>query len=208
MICWDGETMHARTIERLSWACGPVVREGWHHSDERFYDGMRLGWDWSNVDGDRRPGDGADHVGSIQDGLPYPDATFDYVVTHHGLMMLPEPDLVPALVELRRVTKSGGWLRVSVPDIEAAIEALRDRNRYWFPLEAASVDDAFCRYVTQGGTTRSVFTRRRLVDLLTAAGWEYAFAVHPNYTRSPWPEITDLDSRPDESVFMEAVNPG
>lgn len=195
--------MHERTVERLSWACGPVVREGWHHSDERFYDGMRPGWQGSTL-----LTNGPDHVGDIQDGLPWPDATFDYVVSHHGLMMLPELDLVPALVELRRVTKPGGWLRVSVPDAQQAILALRRSDREWFPLEAANTDEAFCRYIMQNGATRSIFTFNRLYRLLIVAGWDGPRRSWFESTDSPWPEITDLDSRPDESIFMEAVNPG
>lgn len=200
VILWDGETMHERTIERLSWACGPMVREGWHHSDVQWAKGMQTDRTWPM---DR------DWVGPIQDGLPWADATFDYVVSHHGLMMLPEPDLVPALVELRRVTKPGGWLRVSVPDIERACRSFLHGARHWFPVEAANIDEAFCRYVTQNGATRSVFTWRRLRRLLDLSGWHLVGAdVYPEETRSPWPEITDLDSRPDESIFMEAVNPG
>lgn len=198
--------MHERTVERLSWACGPVVREGWHHSDERWAKGMQT--HAPGIPDIGAPDYARDHLGSIQDGLPWPDATFDFVVTHHGLMMLPEPDLVPALVELRRVTKPGGWLRVSVPDMEGAIAALRRFDRGWFPLEAASVDEAFCRYVTQNGVTRSIFTRYRLYKLLVDAGWSGAGPIKADETCSPWPEITDLDSRPDESIFMEAVNPG
>lgn len=186
------ETWEVGTPARLSWACGPESREGWHHSDLSAWPGMERG---------------RDHFGPIQHGLPWADGTFDYVVSHHGLMMLPEVDLVPALVELRRVTTSGGWLRVSVPDMLGAIAALRRADRGWFPVEADSPEQAFCLYVTQGGATRSVFTRYRLVRLLVDAGWspnECAFGL----TKSPHPEITELDSRPNESLFMEAVKPG
>lgn len=194
-------------IERLSWASGPIVREGWCHSDERFYDGMRLGWDWSNIDGERRPGDGADHVGAIQDGLPWADDTFEYVVSHHGFMMLPEQDLVPALVELRRVTKPGGWLRVSVPSLSRAVDAWRQDRIEWFPLKAVTVDDALCVYLTQGGATKSLFTSARLQRLMWEAGWNGATSALPGRTTSDIPAITELDSRPNESIFMEAMNP-
>ncbi len=203
MILWDGETMHERTVVRLSWACGPVIRDGWHHSDIEW-DPAMLGATFEStppIDGEPS----LHHVGPIQEGLPWPDATFDYVVSHHGLMMLPEVDLVPALVELRRVTKPGGWLRVSLPDIVEAIYAYLHGNRSWFPLEAEGVDDAFCRYVTQNGATRSVFTELRLLRLLRAAGWTRTERSNYEETFSPFPGITDLDSRPDESLYMEAM---
>lgn len=181
--------------ERLSWASGSDVREGWHHSDVQWYSGMQ-----TDHAGAR------DHLGPIQSGLPWDSDTFDLVVSHHGLMMLTEAELVPALVELRRVTKPGGWLRVSVPDIWSAVWAMRDGNLNWFPLEAADVDEAFCRYVTQNGATRSIFTYNRLHRLIAAAGWNPR-ASSWRATYSPFPEIIELDSRPNESIYMEAVKP-
>jgi SAM-dependent methyltransferase len=180
------------------------VREEWHHSDEGYYEGMDVGATWvaagiAYV--------GPDHVGRIQDGLPWPDGFFSYVVSHHGLMMLPEPDLIPALVELRRVTKPGGWLRVSVPDMDGAIYARQHGLRGWFPVEAETIDQAFCIYVTQGGATRSVFTVDRLHSLLKAAGWGKRIDCDPFDSYCGLDGITDLDSRPGESLFVEAVNP-
>lgn len=183
-------------VERLNWACGPVVREGWHHSDERWSSGMRTDDDYPQP---------RDHLGRIQNGLPWSQGFFDYVVSHHGLMMLAEDELVPALVELRRVTKPGGWIRLSVPDIQAAIDAWRTGYQEWFPLDAPDIDTAFCRYVTQGGQTRSIFTAYRLCHLLAEAGWtavtEVACGVSVAATA---PGITELDSRPDESLYVEA----
>lgn len=182
---------------RLDWGCGPLTaaHEGWMTSDESEYAQSLHG----------RP---PDHLGRIQDGLPWADGHFAYVVSHHALMGLPEVDLVPALVELRRVTKPGGWLRVSVPDMRRAILALRASDLEWFPLEADTTDEAFCRYVTQNGATRSVFTRRRLVHLLRVSGWENPIDVVFGFSTSGLDGITELDSRPNESIFMEARNGG
>lgn len=187
------------TVERLSWASGPVVVDGWHHSDVRWYSGMDV-----LFPGFSAPLPVRDHIGLIQDGLPWEDGTMDYVVSHHGLMMLPEPDLIPALSELRRVTKPGGWLRMSVPDMGAAVTAWMRQEQIWFPVDARDCDEAFCRYVTQNGATRSIFTRLRLRSLLLDAGWRIP---RPSVAyQSNGPEgITDLDSRPNESLYMEAV---
>lgn len=194
------------TVERLSWASGPVVREGWHHSDERMWDGMEP----APVSVIYRTAQTMwrDHLGPIQSGLPWEDGTMDYVVSHHGLMMLPEPDLIPALAELRRVTKPGGWLRVSVPDMQDAITAYWEGDRGWFPVEAEDTDEAFCRYVTQNGATRSVFTRLRLRRLLIDSGWRIPRPSAYQVSYSGCDGITELDSRPDESLFMEARNGG
>lgn len=182
------------TVERLNWACGPVLPEDWTNSDRAEYP-------------EAPPGRHPDHLGAIEDGLPWADGHFDYVVTHHALCMLSEFELVPALVELRRVTKPGGWLRVSVPDMQQAIMAYREANKDWFPVDAVSTDEAFCRYVTQNGATRSIFTWRRLLRLLVVSGWEDPTREGFRASLSPFPGITDLDSRPHESIFMEAMKP-
>ena len=184
------------TVERLDWGCGPIVaaHEGWTTSDEN---------DYAQPFPLRFP----THRGRIQDGLPWATGTFAYVVTHHALMMLPEPDLIPALAELRRVTKPGGWLRVSVPDIAGAFDAWVEGDRQWFPLVAPDTDTAFCQYVTQNGATRSVFTLRRLERLFRDAGWTHVVSTDAGVTHSDVAGITELDSRPGESLFMEAVDP-
>jgi SAM-dependent methyltransferase len=180
-------------VDRLHWGCGPNPPQ-----------------DWTNSDIERWPGLPIDHVGAIQDGLPYLPGAFDYVATHHALQMVPWPDLVPALSELRRVTRPGGWLRVSVPNMLAAVYALRIGDSSWFPISdniEASVDGKFCVYVTQAGATRSVFTPRHLADVVERAGWRPHAFVWAGVTDSPTPGICDLDSRDHESIYLEAQCP-
>ncbi len=155
-----------------------------------------------------RDAHGQDHVGDIRDGLPFEDTTFDHVVSHHALQMLSWDELVPALVELRRVTRQGGWLRLSVPDVLAAVYAYEVGDPDHFQIDDANektVDGKFCLYVAQAGTTRSVFTALWLEELCVRAGWVNPHRVGFAATTSPWPEITSLDSRPAESIFLEAT---
>lgn len=183
---------------RLSFGSGPVVRDGWRHSDLRWWPGMQM------------DGPGArDHVGAIQDGLPFADGELAYCVASHSLQMLPWPDLVPALTELRRVTRKGGAIRILVPDLLAAFSAYINDQREHFkvaPKIESSLDGAFCVYVTQAGATRSVFTRSHLADLLVRAGWAEPHRMPFGVTRTPYAGIVDLDDREDESLIVEAVN--
>lgn len=180
-------------MERLSWGCGPDVRPGWDHSDIE---------PWPDLV------DAGGHVGPIQAGLPWGDATFDYVVSHHALQMVPWPDLVPALAELRRVTRPGGWLRISVPDVMGAVEAFLTGNEAWFPIADEvedTIDGKLCVYVTQAGATRSVFTARWLIDLCVQAGWPAAKVAWIGHTHTDaGPGILELDGRPGESLIVEA----
>lgn len=175
--------------ERLNWGCGPTPAEGWVNSDVVPWLGMRHG---------------RDHVGPAEAELPWADETFDYVVGHHVLQMVSEHEIQNTLRELHRVTKPGGLLRLSVPDTPAAITAWWHGQRGWFPLEAATTDDALCVYLTQGGGTRSLFTASRLFALLLRAGWPRSWRTEPGRTRCPDAGILELDSRPGESIYVEA----
>lgn len=174
--------------ERLNFGCGPMVVPGWINSD--------------------RDDHGQDHVGDIRDGLPFRDDSFDYVVAHHALQMLAWPELVPALAELRRVTRPDGWLRLSVPDLLGALFAYEVGDPDHFQIDDAhekTIDGKLCLYVSQAGATRSVFTPGWLERLCVRAGWSHTHHVVFCVTTSPWPDITGLDSRPGESIFLEAA---
>lgn len=180
---------------RLSWGAGPEPCDGWHRSDAR---------NWPENPYVRG---GADHVGPIQDGLPWPDGTFVGVVSFHALQMVPYRDLRPALTELRRVTRPGGWIRVGVPDFLGAVDAFRRHDPDHFRVAdriAPSLAGKLCVYVTQAGSTRSVFTGSYLRELLADAGWLEPISVWPGVTRSPWPWMVELDNRADETIIVEA----
>lgn len=142
---------------------------------------------------------GRGHVANPVDGLPFDDDWFDGAVAHHVLQAIPKHELPRWLAEIRRVVR--GPLRVSVPDLGGAVEAWTAGDTGWFPLTAVDVDDAFCTYLTQGGATRSVFTRRQIGRLLT----EHYGRLCPVEYQVTWlPGLETLDSRPGESIYLEA----
>lgn len=162
------------------------------------------GWVGSDV---RRWYRGQDHVGPIQAGLPFDAGHFDAVVAHHSLQMLAWPELVPALAELRRVTREGGVVRVSVPDLALALRAWQDRRHEHFRIDDAhesGIDGKLCMYVSQAGATRSVFTQGWLVELFARA--RYTSVLRSTYRQSvggTW--MTELDNRPEESCYVEGI---
>lgn len=174
--------------ERLNFGCGPVTPAGWVNFD--------------------RDNHGQPYRGDISDGLPFADDTFECVAAHHVLQMLSWPELIPALTELHRVTTPGGWLRVSVPDILSAVYAYEVGDADHFQIADAhekTIDGKLCLYLSQAGSTRSVFTIGWLEELCLRAGWITPRQVGFCVTTSPTPEIVNLDSRPAESIFLEAV---
>jgi SAM-dependent methyltransferase len=176
----------AERPRRLHWGCGDVVVPGWINSD-------------------LKSGPGVDLPCDIRQGLPLPDAHVDYIVSHHVLNDLGIYDQVPALKELRRVLRPGGVLRLSVADLDRAIAAYQaGRREYFHVWEWDSVAGNFITHVLWYGLTRTLFTWEFTEELLRKAGFARVCRVAYRVTASPYPEIVALDSRPDESLYVEA----
>lgn len=174
---------------RLNWGCGPVRRPGW-------------------VNSDLEPGEGVDVPCDIRAGLPMPDDTFDCVVSIHVLEQLPVLELDGALRELRRVLKCGGIIRLAVPDLDRAIAAYRDGDARYFYVpdqDAASLGGKLSVQMTWYGSSRSLFTYDFLEELLGRAGFRDIRRCAFRETASGDPTIVELDNRPRESLFVEAI---
>ena len=87
----------------------------------------RSPYGWVNSDLEPWPG-----VDVVADGLPLGDDTFDYIVSIHTLPELPYPDLDRAIQELHRVLRQGGVLRLSLPDLDKAIQAYLHKDVDYF----------------------------------------------------------------------------
>lgn len=163
---------------------------------------------WVNVDVVPRRG-----ALLIVDGeIPAMDDTFDGAVAHHVVQMIAWPELVPWLAEVLRVLKPGAALRVTVPNLLAAMNARHLGRRDWFPVEGETVDEKLCVYLSQNGATRSVFTPDALALLFDRAGFvgvctrtSWADEHHEVDSYTDW--LTALDSRLDESFILEGVKP-
>jgi hypothetical protein len=55
------------------------------------------------------------------------------------------------------------------------------------------------------GYSRTLFTPEFIEELLLKAGFRTAIHCSFGRTGSPFEEIVELDNRPDESLFVEAV---
>jgi predicted SAM-dependent methyltransferase len=177
------------TVRRLHWGCGGSARPGWINSD-------------------LKTGPGIDVSADISEGLPLDDASFDYAVSVHALQEIPLDRLVPVLCELRRVLAEGGVLRLVLPDLIKGIRAYERGDRDYFLVPDEDAKSLGAKLVVQlvwYGYSRVLFTAEFIEELLLKAG--FSQVVHCDYkqTNSPFPEITALDNRERESLFVEAI---
>ena len=176
-------------VKRLNWGCGGHTAPGW-------------------VNSDIKEGPGIDVSCDILEGLPFESGSFDYAVSIHALPELTYPELVPALEELRRVLKSGGVLRLGLPDIRRGIAAYARGDAEYFKVpedEVKTLGGRFIVHMLWYGYSRTLFTADFARELLEKAGFERSQECGFRRTESRFPEIVELDNREEESFFVEAV---
>ncbi|HLE44092.1 MAG TPA: methyltransferase domain-containing protein [Methylomirabilota bacterium] len=179
----------AAANRRLHWACGSRPAPGWTNSD-------------------LKPGPGVELACDIRHGLPLPDDSFDYVASMHGLQEIPCLELVPVLRELRRVLKPAGVLRLGLPDLDRAIRAYVENDRGYFLIadeEVESLAGKLSVQMTWYGNSRTLLTYDFVAELAGKAGFAEIRRSRYRETASPYPGIVELDNRPKESFFVEAV---
>jgi predicted SAM-dependent methyltransferase len=174
---------------RLHWGCGGSARPGWINSDIKS-------------------GPGIDISADIRDGLPLEDGSLDYAVSVHALQEIALDRLVPVLSELCRVLTPGGVLRLVLPDLLKGVRAYERGDRDYFLVPDEDAQSPGAKLVVQliwYGYSRVLFTADFIEELLLKAG--FSRVVHCDYrqTASRFPEITSLDNRERESLFVEAI---
>lgn len=132
--------------------------------------------------------------------FPYPDSHFKYVFSCHVFEHIPRPILISALGEILRVMKSGGTMRVVVPDLS------------WFVARYTTDSaDEFVRGVfeIEHGMDKNrhhwMYSFVSLKDLLEDAG--FVKVSQQTYRVGNCPDIDQLDNRPDHSLFVECEKP-
>jgi SAM-dependent methyltransferase len=174
-------------VQRLNWGCGDHLGAGWINSDVK-------------------DGGGIDLVADIRRGLPLGDACIDYAVSIHALPELSITEIEGGLVELLRVLKPNGVLRLALPDMRLAIAALAEGRESFFKIEADSAETfegRFIRHILWYGYTRTLFTPEFTKELMKRAGFVGVRECPFGVTESRYSGIVELDNREDESFFIE-----
>jgi hypothetical protein len=106
------------------------------------------------------------------------------------------------------VLRDGGVLRLGLPDLDRGFRAYVEGDRDYFLVPDADARSLGGKLVTQllwYGHTRSLFTVDFIEELLRRAGFDEVVHCGFKETKSPFPEIVELDDRERESMFVEAV---
>jgi len=176
-------------LRRLDWGCGEHPEPGWLAADLKEGPGIHL-------------------TGDIRRGLALPDGCLDYVVSIHALPMISYTDLVPVLAELRRVLRPGGVLRLGLPDLDKNLAAYRRGDRDFFLIPDETEPTLSGKLIIQlmwYGWSVTPFTAEFIESLLLRAGFREVRHCSLGESPSGLAGICDLDNRPDESLFVEAV---
>lgn len=171
---------------KLNLGCGLDVREGW-------------------VNADRVSGPGVTII-DMRHHLPWPDDEFEIVCAHHVLDMLTLDELEVTLEECRRVLMPGGVLRISTPDLGMAIRRHELGQGEWLDAIIVGGADSLTKlslWLMYYGTRRTLITPGIWAHLVGQAG----FVAHLEMTfgHSTKPGGAELDTRPNESLFLEAI---
>jgi predicted SAM-dependent methyltransferase len=178
----------ASAVRRLQFGCGEFPAPGW-------------------INTNLEPGPGVDISGDIRAGLPLESDSVRYIAGMHALCELAYLDVVPALRELRRVLEPGGLLRLGLPDLDRAIAALARGDAAYFHIpdnETPSISGKFIVQMTWYGTNRMMFNREFARELLERAEFRSVTCCQYRQTAGPFPDIVELDNRPEETLFVEA----
>jgi len=133
-------------------------------------------------------------------GVPLADDTADFIYTSHLLEHLFRDDAAQLLSEGWRVLKRGGRIRICVPDLAHAM-ALYGVGQKRKALSYFFADS----HVGALGRHQYLYDFEMLSELLTST--RFAQITRCAYREGATPDIAQLDNRPEETLYVEAVKP-
>ena len=146
--------------------------------------------------------------------IPENDSSVDVIYSCHMVEHLEKLDVASFFKEARRILKSGGIIRLAVPNIKYQVDNyLKDGDADKF-IESTHLTRkkpktiiAKIKYLIIGDRNHQwMYDGKSLCNLLSSAGFEEPRILETGLTTIPDPGMLDLKERSHESVFVEAVN--
>ena len=131
--------------------------------------------------------------------LPLPSESVEAVFSCHVLEHLFQDEILPLIEEIKRILIPGGVCRVVVPDLEKVIGQFDPEKPEKFlksMFETTTRDSVKNQHHTG-------FSGPYLQRLFQDAG--YSSTILQSYRVGSCPNLDQLDDRPEDSVFFEAI---
>jgi predicted SAM-dependent methyltransferase len=159
---------------------------------------------WINADVSPR----ADLIIFLQRRLPFKSGYLDRIYSEHVLEHVPYRSAVYFLSEARRTLRTGGVIRIAMPDLDDLIDGYqKDWRRFdwvnwpahrFIKTRAEMINIAFRWWGHQ-----HLYNREELERALQEAGFDhYCFQLTGE---SDFPDLCGLETRPDSKLIVDAV---
>lgn len=148
----------------------------------------------------------------VRCGLPFATNSVDSIYSTHMIEHLYPDELEKLLRECVRVLKTGGGMRIVVPNLSSAIAAFQQKQHDWFydafPRHFESLGGRFSNFVFCDGQHRTAFDISYLDEVLHQAGFREVLESAEGQSRLygeavPAFEPGDSKALP-HSVYVEA----
>ena len=191
---------------RVNIGCGLDAPEGWYNIDNSPTIWLsRLPWVRRILKTPAWPRNVHHH--DVLKGLPFADASVDAIYSSHTFEHFTYEQSLGLAKECRRVLKTGGMLRLAVPDLERMV---RDYLSDGAALASHRfVDRLLLRHswrdlLHPGAHHCQMFDGRSLTAMLQKAGFECARVSLFGESHIPSVMEVELESRKRESLYVEA----
>lgn len=137
----------------------------------------------------------------LSHNIPFRSGVADFVYSSHFLEHLFKHDGKTLIKESFRVLKSGGTLRVCVPDLAYAIGLYKSKDPEKMLQKYFFVDDKSSYFARH----KYMYDFNLLSELLSEVGFQDVQRCE--YQKGSTPQLTDLDVYPEDTLFVEAKKP-
>jgi predicted SAM-dependent methyltransferase len=135
----------------------------------------------------------------VRNGIPFADNSIDFLFTSHFLDCLTEVEGRQLFAGAYRALKPGGFIRVSVSDLERDVDLYRKGRKREAIARFFPVSDS------PANRRSTIYDFEMLAAALEDAG--FIDITRRNLGEGRVPDVAVLDNRPDESLFVEATKP-
>jgi acid phosphatase type 7 len=144
----------------------------------------------------------------VSEGLPVATGAADAAYLGPALSGVPLWQVTGVLEEVWRVLRPGGWIRVCVHDLDAAMTAYRaGETDFFWSYDWRHPSGALVEQLLQSGDARSLFTAPLVVELLERAGFADIRVERFGATSSGDDLLTRPDRLAQHCCFIDAARP-